>query len=43
MTLRLTSFTAGYGRIRVVRDINLEIAEGQIVGLSAPTAPERPR
>ncbi len=33
MTLRLTSFTAGYGRIRVVRDINLEIAEGQIVGL----------
>lgn len=33
MTLRLTSFTAGYGRVRVVRDISLEIAEGRIVGL----------
>jgi branched-chain amino acid transport system ATP-binding protein len=33
MTLRLTSFTAGYGRVRVVRDISLEIGEGRIVGL----------
>jgi branched-chain amino acid transport system ATP-binding protein len=33
MTLRLTSFTAGYGRVRVVRDVGLEIGEGQIVGL----------
>jgi branched-chain amino acid transport system ATP-binding protein len=33
MTLRLANFTAGYGRVRVVRDISLEIAEGQIVGL----------
>jgi branched-chain amino acid transport system ATP-binding protein len=33
MTLRLTGFSAGYGRIPVVRDINLEIAEGKIVGL----------
>jgi branched-chain amino acid transport system ATP-binding protein len=33
MTLRLTSFSAGYGRVRVVRDISLGIAEGQIVGL----------
>jgi branched-chain amino acid transport system ATP-binding protein len=33
MTLRLTGFSAGYGRVPVVRDINLEIAEGQIVGL----------
>jgi branched-chain amino acid transport system ATP-binding protein len=33
MTLRLSSFGAGYGRVRVVRDISLEIAEGRIVGL----------
>jgi branched-chain amino acid transport system ATP-binding protein len=33
MTLRLTGFCAGYGRVPVVRDIGLEIAEGQIVGL----------
>ena len=33
MTLRLTGFVAGYGRVRVVRDINLEIPEGRIVGL----------
>ena len=33
MTLRLTNLTAGYGRVRVVRDVNLEIGEGQIVGL----------
>ncbi len=33
MTLRLSSFTAGYDRVRVVRDISLEIGEGRIVGL----------
>ena len=33
MTLRLTGFCAGYGRVPVVRDINLDIAAGQIVGL----------
>jgi branched-chain amino acid transport system ATP-binding protein len=33
MTLRLTEFCAGYDRIPVVRNINLEIGEGQIVGL----------
>ena len=33
MTLRLTGFCAGYGRVPVVRDVSLEIAEGQIVGL----------
>ena len=33
MTLRLTRFCAGYGRVPVVRDISLEIGEGQIVGL----------
>jgi branched-chain amino acid transport system ATP-binding protein len=33
MSLRLTGFCAGYGRVPVVRDINLEIATGQIVGL----------
>ena len=33
MSLRLTEFCAGYGRVPVVRDINLEIATGQIVGL----------
>jgi branched-chain amino acid transport system ATP-binding protein len=33
MTLRLTEFCAGYDRVPVVRDINLEIAEGRIVGL----------
>jgi branched-chain amino acid transport system ATP-binding protein len=33
MSLRLTEFCAGYGRVPVVRDINLEIAAGRIVGL----------
>jgi branched-chain amino acid transport system ATP-binding protein len=33
MTLRLNHFSAGYGRVPVVRDINLEIGEGRIVGL----------
>jgi branched-chain amino acid transport system ATP-binding protein len=33
MTLRLTGFSAGYGRVRVVRDISLAIGEGRIVGL----------
>jgi branched-chain amino acid transport system ATP-binding protein len=33
MTLRLTEFCAGYDRIPVVRNINLEIGEGRIVGL----------
>jgi branched-chain amino acid transport system ATP-binding protein len=33
MTLRLTGFCAGYGRVPVVRDINLDIGEGRIVGL----------
>ena len=33
MNLRLTGFCAGYGRVPVVRDINLEIATGRIVGL----------
>ena len=33
MSLRLTGFCAGYGRVPVVRDINLDIAAGQIVGL----------
>ena len=28
MTLRLSHFCAGYGRVSVVRDINLEIGEG---------------
>jgi branched-chain amino acid transport system ATP-binding protein len=33
MTLRLANFCAGYGRVPVVRDISLQIGEGQIVGL----------
>jgi branched-chain amino acid transport system ATP-binding protein len=33
MTLRLSHFCAGYGRVPVVRDISLEIGEGRIVGL----------
>jgi branched-chain amino acid transport system ATP-binding protein len=33
MTLRLTNFCAGYGRVPVVRDISLDIGEGRIVGL----------
>jgi branched-chain amino acid transport system ATP-binding protein len=33
MTLRLSHFCAGYGRVPVVRDISLKIGEGQIVGL----------
>jgi branched-chain amino acid transport system ATP-binding protein len=33
MTLRLAHFSAGYGRVPVVRDISLVIGEGQIVGL----------
>jgi branched-chain amino acid transport system ATP-binding protein len=33
MTLRLTNFCAGYGRVPVVRDISLAIGEGRIVGL----------
>ena len=33
MSLRLTGFCAGYGRVPVVRDINLEIATARIVGL----------
>jgi len=33
MTLRLSHFYAGYGRVPVVRDISLEIGEGRIVGL----------
>jgi branched-chain amino acid transport system ATP-binding protein len=33
MSLRLAEFCAGYGRVPVVRDINLEIAAGRIVGL----------
>ena len=33
MSLRLAEFCAGYGRVPVVRDINLEIATGRIVGL----------
>ena len=33
MSLRLTGFCAGYGRVPVVRDINLEIATGRIVGM----------
>jgi branched-chain amino acid transport system ATP-binding protein len=33
MTLRLTGFSAGYGRVPVVRDVSLDIAEGKIVGL----------
>jgi branched-chain amino acid transport system ATP-binding protein len=33
MSLRLTGFCAGYGRVPVVRDINLDIGEGRIVGL----------
>jgi branched-chain amino acid transport system ATP-binding protein len=33
MTLRLTNFCAGYGRVPVVRDISLAIGDGRIVGL----------
>jgi branched-chain amino acid transport system ATP-binding protein len=33
MTLRLSRFCAGYGRVPVVRDVSLEIGEGRIVGL----------
>jgi branched-chain amino acid transport system ATP-binding protein len=33
MTLRLDRFCAGYGRVPVVRDISLDIADGRIVGL----------
>ena len=33
MTLRLSHFCAGYGRVPVVRDISLEIGKGRIVGL----------
>jgi len=33
MSLRLTGFCAGYGRVPVVREINLDIGEGRIVGL----------
>jgi branched-chain amino acid transport system ATP-binding protein len=33
MTLRLINFSAGYGRVSVVSDINLDTGEGQIVGL----------
>ena len=33
MSLRLTEFCAGYGRVPVVRDINLEIETGRIVGM----------
>jgi branched-chain amino acid transport system ATP-binding protein len=33
MTLRLTNFSAGYGRVPVVRDISLQIGEARIVGL----------
>jgi branched-chain amino acid transport system ATP-binding protein len=33
MTLRLSHFSAGYGRVPVIRDISLEIADGQIVAL----------
>jgi branched-chain amino acid transport system ATP-binding protein len=33
MTLRLAHFCAGYGRVPVVRDISLQIGEGQIVTL----------
>ena len=33
MTLRLSHFCAGYGRVPVVRDISLEIGEGKVVGL----------
>ena len=33
MRLRLTNFSAGYGRVPVVRDISLQIGEGRIVGL----------
>jgi branched-chain amino acid transport system ATP-binding protein len=33
MTLRLSHFSAGYGRVPVVRDISLEIGEGRVVGL----------
>jgi branched-chain amino acid transport system ATP-binding protein len=33
MSLRLTGFCAGYGRVPVVRDINLEIETGRIVGM----------
>jgi branched-chain amino acid transport system ATP-binding protein len=36
MTLRLANFSAGYGRVPVVRDISLEIADGRIVGLLGP-------
>jgi branched-chain amino acid transport system ATP-binding protein len=33
MTLRLDHFSAGYGRVPVVRDISFEIGDGRIVGL----------
>ena len=33
MTLHLTNFCAGYGRVPVVRDVSLDIADGRIVGL----------
>ena len=33
MTLRLDRFCAGYGRVPVVRDIDLDITDGRIVGL----------
>src|SRR3569832_2865801 len=33
MTLRLTNFSAGYGRVPEVRDGSGEIAKGTIVGL----------
>ena len=33
MTLRLSHFCAGYGRVPVVHDISLEIGEGRIVAL----------
>ena len=33
MTLRLSHFCAGYGRIPVIRDVTLEIEQGRIVGL----------
>ena len=33
MTLHLTNFCAGYGRVPVLRDVSLDIADGRIVGL----------
>ena len=43
MMLKVTDLKVSYGMIEAIKGISFEVRDGEIVTLSEPTAPERPR